>query len=126
MANKTQKDKYDKIREKCPDCGVGIGELHKPYCDVERCPACGGQYLSCCCAEEELRGLSRIPWKGTWPGISECQGYGLYARRIPGVPGWQPCSHDDAGATEDLNRLMEKGRWDKTQQKWVIPGPQKN
>lgn len=31
----------------CGDCGVMRGQLHVPTCDMERCPACGEQYISC-------------------------------------------------------------------------------
>lgn len=31
----------------CHDCGVMPGEYHHAYCDVEACPICGGQFLTC-------------------------------------------------------------------------------
>ena len=44
----------------CHDCSAIRGELHVPGCDVERCPACGGQTIGCDCEEEpgscELKG----------------------------------------------------------------------
>jgi len=33
----------------CHDCGVIRGQLHVPSCDMERCPACRGQVLTCVC-----------------------------------------------------------------------------
>jgi hypothetical protein len=33
----------------CHDCAAIAGELHYWGCDVERCPACGGQMIGCDC-----------------------------------------------------------------------------
>lgn len=34
---------------KCGDCGQKQGQLHLPNCDIERCPKCELQLLSCDC-----------------------------------------------------------------------------
>lgn len=36
----------------CHDCGVIAGQLHVPGCDMERCPSCHCQAISCDCSIE--------------------------------------------------------------------------
>ena len=33
----------------CGDCGCKVGEQHLDYYDIERCPRCGLQFISCDC-----------------------------------------------------------------------------
>lgn len=33
----------------CHDCAVKEGEIHEYGCDMERCPFCGGQLITCDC-----------------------------------------------------------------------------
>ena len=36
---------------RCGDCGAVKGHVHHWGCDCDRCPACGGQLLSCDCED---------------------------------------------------------------------------
>jgi len=45
--------------QKCHDCGVSEGELHEYGCDMERCPICGGQFISCGCSNQYV---NRVPY----------------------------------------------------------------
>lgn len=65
---------------KCHDCGVKEGEIHDLGCDMERCPFCGGQLISCDCRYKLLNvdvspgtyayshGLTEIKEK-SWLGV---------------------------------------------------------
>ncbi len=88
----------NKPRMSCPDCGVMPGQIHVPGCDVERCPACGSQWLSCEC---DIRGADPLPWTGIWPGEEECYNRGYVC------PDGSP----------DLNRLHLDG-WNSVKRTW--------
>lgn len=106
------------ISIECPDCGVFPGNKHLDGCDVERCPDCGGQIISCCC-EGDLT-MPRLLWTGEWPGVAECREFGWYSKMVDGK-GWVECNKDEPGATEDLNRLLKCGVWDKDRGRYVLP-----
>jgi hypothetical protein len=97
----------------CPDCNVKPSEIHIPGCDVERCPACGGQRLSCDCETD----LKPLPWTGEWPGVVECREFGWYSYC---ENGWHRCSKDHPKAGEDLNRLYEDAKWDASLGRFVL------
>jgi hypothetical protein len=45
----------------CHDCGVKEGQLHLPGCDMERCPFCGNQLISCRCVYDKLKVVRGSP-----------------------------------------------------------------
>jgi len=59
-----EQDDWGADKRPCHDCGVIKGQYHVLGCDVERCPVCGGQLITCDCRfaedfhDEELTGLA--------------------------------------------------------------------
>jgi hypothetical protein len=45
---------YHDSHDRCHDCGIINGNIHHFECDIERCPRCEGQLLSCACTVEAL------------------------------------------------------------------------
>jgi hypothetical protein len=43
---------FDSDRQ-CHDCRAVVGQYHAIGCDVEQCPRCGEQAISCDCEDEE-------------------------------------------------------------------------
>lgn len=106
--------------ERCPDCHANPGQLHEWDCDVEQCPSCGGQLISCSCGDETPPD-ERMPWTGRWPGVAECREFGWHSKSVPGV-GYVPCDAGDEGDAEDLNRLRKSARWDRLEKRFVRQG----
>lgn len=42
-----------RMRGPCGDCGVKRDGWHHPGCDLQQCPRCRGQMLSCDCRYDE-------------------------------------------------------------------------
>ena len=48
-----EKDDWGANDHPCGDCAVIKGQYHVSSCDIEQCPCCGEQVLSCDCVFEE-------------------------------------------------------------------------
>jgi len=51
---------YGDESQRCHDCNVMRGGKHHPGCDMERCPKCLGQIISCGCTQEEEDDVSEV------------------------------------------------------------------
>ncbi len=49
----SEADNWGSDTHPCGDCRVLKGQFHVPSCDIEQCPVCGGQAISCDCDYEE-------------------------------------------------------------------------
>lgn len=111
-----------RFQKHCPECRVKCGQVHREGCDVERCPYCGMQALSCGCAPRDLETFTgilpadRLPWEGSWPGEREAVAFGW---AVKPDRGWVPCSPNDPNARPDINRLHEDATWDPKRKQFV-------
>jgi len=48
-----EQDDWGADRQPCHDCAVLKMQFHVTGCDVERCPNCGGQVITCECPYED-------------------------------------------------------------------------
>lgn len=117
------------VLRNCGACGAAPGQMHRPGCDVERCPLCGWQAIACWCddggaaadAKVASGELARLPWTGEYPGKAECRELGLWCRTVGSGPACrtEKCAPGDPGAKEDLNELIYAAEWSPEQRKWV-------
>lgn len=108
----------------CPDCNASSSERHVRGCDIEPCPYCGGQLLSCYHANDSIPLDDRMIWTGEWPGTAECSEFGWFVTQGP--QGRVPCNPSDPDAEPDLNRVHLQARWDRLNKQFVLPTDDSN
>ena len=90
----------------CPDCGVPLGRKHKEWCDVQRCPHCGGQALGCVGFDPNDPRCE--PWTSKWPGEADCKRLGFCVNGDRDFPDlyrlFAECSGSVGGATHPWER----------------------
>lgn len=106
----------------CPSCGAAPGEPHNLRCNITVCPECGRNLYQCDCELpwDKVKRLPPVRWTGQTPTSAACSEFGLYGKWREGS--FEPCPKDDLGAEEDIERLYREYSWDKTLQRWVMPG----
>ncbi len=60
---------YREKEKICHDCGTNEGDIHYRGCDMERCPFCGGQLISCSCCYKQLG--YEYNWNKEYCGLPE-------------------------------------------------------
>ena len=63
-----------RTKGQCGDCGVYEGEVHIYGCDMDVCPFCGGQLLSCGCCDRYSTSDIRPNLDDTWIDALEKKG----------------------------------------------------
>lgn len=104
-------------------CGAKPGEPHKEWDDVARCYISGQQLIACddYWLYDEYGNEYPNPehqchpsiWDGDYPGVMQCQKYGLFAEVIQLDKSYK--------TSEDLNTLYQYGVWNIETQQHEIP-----
>ena len=58
---KRSKAHFKEPSGRCGDCSIKHGGIHHFGCDVERCPKCGYQLITCSCWEKKLYLTNVVP-----------------------------------------------------------------
>jgi hypothetical protein len=87
----------------CHDCGAPVGAFHHVGCDVEECPRCHGQLISCGCLGDDSEiavdsELDRFIVSGALGALRNGSGYQM--RRLVRL---------SAAAVMELSLLLERG-----------------